>query len=229
MSKNFFEFKLVVKNGESVEKSVYKFLRHAVFSGYFLPGERLVEASLAERLKVSRTPLREAIKRLETEGLVKIIPNKGATVLKSSPEEIEEMYFIGAVIEGLAAYLGMNNLSKEDIDKMGEIELILEEEECQRDYERWLGLNNEFHNIFISACKRSHIINLAKQRGGPLRRYWYLGYTSPGMLESSISGHRNILDAFSRRDAEGARRAVEEHLFETGRLMRRHLEKFIIT
>ena len=76
MGNTSFDFKLIVKNGESIEKSVYKFLRKAVFSGYFQPGERLVEASLAERLNVSRTPMREAIKRLETEGLVKIIPNK---------------------------------------------------------------------------------------------------------------------------------------------------------
>ncbi|HCX91024.1 MAG TPA: GntR family transcriptional regulator, partial [Deltaproteobacteria bacterium] len=74
---------MLVKKGESIEKSVYKFLRKAVYSGYFQPGERLVEASLAERLNVSRTPLREAIKRLETEGLVETIPNKGAAVLKS--------------------------------------------------------------------------------------------------------------------------------------------------
>ena len=64
MNNHPFEFKLLVKEGESIEKSVYKFLRKAVYSGYFQPGERLVEASLAERINVSRTPLREAIRDL---------------------------------------------------------------------------------------------------------------------------------------------------------------------
>jgi len=228
LSNNPFNFKLLVKEGESIEKSVYKFLRKAVFSGYFQPGERLIEASLAEKLNVSRTPLREAIKRLETEGLVKIIPNKGAAVLKSSPEEIEEMYFIAAVLEGLAAYLAVENISKENIDRMREIELTLEDKECQSDYERWLKLNNEFHNIFISACKRSLLIRLLNQRTGPLGRYWYLGCTSHGMIDSCIFAHRNILEAFSKRDAEAARKAAEEHLFQVGRLMRKHLGRIFV-
>ncbi|MEW6615277.1 MAG: GntR family transcriptional regulator [Thermodesulfobacteriota bacterium] len=228
MSNNPFKFKLLVKKGESIEKSVYKFLRKAVFSGYFQPGERLIEASLAERLNVSRTPLREAIKRLETEGLVKIIPNKGAAVLKSSPEEIEEMFFIVGVLEGLAAYLAMENISKEDVDRMREIESILEDKECQMDYEKWLKLNNEFHNIFISVCKKSLLVHLLSQKRGPLARYWYLGCTSPGVLESCIFAHRNILEAFSERDAESARRAVEEHLFQVGKLTKRLLEKLFV-
>ena len=220
------DFKLVVKSGGSIEKSVYKILRKAVFSGYFQPGERLVEASLAEKLKVSRTPLREAIKRLETEGLVKIIPNKGATVLKSSPEEIEEMYFIAGVLEGLAAFLACDKLSEENVDRMREIELALEDEKCQRDYEKWLVLNNEFHGIYISACGKSLLKRLLGQRTKPLGRYWYLGCNSPGMLESCIMSHKNILSAFSKKDGEEARRATEEHMFQVGRLMRIHLEKF---
>ncbi len=228
MSNSSFEFKLLVKKGESIEKSVYKFFRKAVFSGYFQPGERLIESALAERLNISRTPLREAIKRLETEGLVKITPNKGATVLKSSPEEIEEMYFIAGVLEGLAAYLNAESLSKEDIEKMREIEVVLEDEECQRDYERWLRLNVEFHNTYILGKKKSLLTRLLDQRTKPLGRYWYLGCTSPGMLDSCISGHRNILEAFSRKDAEAARKAVEEHLFDVGRLMRKHLGRIFV-
>ena len=228
MSKSSFEFKLIVKDGESIEKSVYKFLRKAVFSGYFQPGERLIESTLAENLKVSRTPLREAIKRLETEGLVEIIPNKGATVLKSSPEEIEEMYFIAGILEGFAAHLAMDNLSEDDINKMRDIEKDLKEEECQRDYEKWLKLNLEFHNTYISACGKPLLKVLLDQRTRPLGRYWYLGCTSPGMLDSCISSHESILEAFSRRDKEAARKAVEEHLFEVGRLMRSHLSRIFV-
>jgi len=228
LTNSSFEFKLIVKKGESIEKSVYKFFRKAVFAGYFQPGERLIESTLAEKLKVSRTPLREAIKRLETEGLVKITPNKGATVLKSSPEEIEEMYFIAGALEGLAAYFAIENLSKQDIDRMRRIELILEDEECQRDYERWLKLNIEFHNIYILAGKKPILTRLLDQRTKPLGRYWYLGCTSPGMLDSCILAHTNILEAFSKGDAEAARKAVEEHLFQVGRLMRRHLGRIFL-
>ena len=217
-----------MKDGESIEKSVYKFLKKAVFAGYFQPGERLIESTLAENLKVSRTPLREAIKRLETEGLVEITPNKGAAVLKSSPEEIEEMYFIAGVLEGFAMELAIDNLSDEDIKRMMEIEEILETEECHRDYEKWLKLNHQFHDIYISACGKSILKILLDQRTRPLGRYWYLGCTSPGMFDSCISSHRNILDALSKRDGQAARKAVEEHLFEVGRLMRRHLSRIFV-
>ncbi|MDO8636290.1 MAG: FCD domain-containing protein, partial [Dehalococcoidia bacterium] len=129
---------------------------------------------------------------------------------------------------GLAAYLAVDNLSEPEIDRMIEVELTLEGEECYSDYERWVKLNDEFHNIFISACKKSLLIRLLNQTTGPLGRYWYLGCTSPGLIDSCIFAHKNILKAFSERDAEAARKAVEEHLFEVGRLMRRHLAKIFV-
>ena len=138
------------------------------------------------------------------------------------------MYFIAAVLEGLAAYLATENISKDCLNKMREIEVFLEDEECQRDYERWLKLNNEFHNVFISACKKTILINLLNQKTGPLGRYWYLGCTSPGMLDSCILAHREILEAFYRKDADAVRKAAEGHLFQVGRLMRKHLERFFV-
>ena len=228
MKSNIFEFKLLVKEGDSIEKSVYRFLRRAVYAGYFQPGERLIEATLAKRLNVSRTPLREAIKRLETEGLVHIVPNKGATVVKSSPEEIEEIYFIVGVVEGLAAYLAMENITNKDIEKMREIEVRLEDEECQKDYKKWLELNDTFHDIFISASKRPLLVRMLEQTKRPLARYWYLACTSPGMAESCISGHNSILAAFSEGDGIKARKAAEKHLFDVGTLMRQHLERIYV-
>ncbi|MDY7030429.1 MAG: GntR family transcriptional regulator [Thermodesulfobacteriota bacterium] len=228
MNNNVFEFKLLVKEGDSIEKSVYKFLRRAVYAGYFQPGERLIESTLAQRLNVSRTPLREAVKRLETEGLVHIIPNRGATVVKSSPEEIEERYFIVGVVEGLAAYFAMDNIKKEDIERMKEIEVILEDEECQKDYRRWLQFNDNFHNIFVSASNKPLLIRMLEQTKRPLARYWYLACTSPGMAESCISGHSNILEAFSERNAEKVRTAAEKHLFEVGGLMKKHLTRISV-
>ena len=225
MYDNIFEFKLLVKKGDSIEKSVYEFLRRAVFAGYFQPGERLIESKLAQRLNVSRTPLREALKRLEAEGLVHIIPNRGATVVKTSPEEIEERYFVVGVVEGLVAYFAMDNIKKEDIERMKEIEAILEDEKCQKDFMRWLQLDDNFHNIFISASKKPLLVRTLEQTKRPLARYWYLACTSPGMAESCISGHSNILQAFSERNSEKVRRAAEIHYFEIGRLMKKHLTR----
>lgn len=229
MNKSPFKFELTIENGELLDKSVYKFLKKAIFCGYFLPGERLLETSIAERLNTSRTPVREAIKRLETEGLVEIVPQRGATIKKSSPEDIEEMYIIVGVLEGIAASFAIDNLSDEKINEMRKLESVLETEECKKDYEMWLKINNKFHSIFYKASKKPLLLQLLIEKLNPLGRYWYLGYTIPGMLDTCLLSHRNILEAFYKRDVKLARDFCETHLFQVGKLLKNHLEGFILT
>jgi len=226
LNNSFFEFKLLINDsGQSLEKSVCKLLKKAIYCGYFQPGERLLETRIAEILNVSRTPVREAIKRLETEGLVKIVPQRGATVVKVSPEDIEEMYIIVGVLEGIAASFAADNLSDDEISEMGKLQSILESEECKKDYERWFNLNNKFHSIFFTASKKPRLVQLLNEKLNPLGRYWYIGCNIPGMMDMCLSSHRNMLEAFYKRDAELAREATEIHLFETGKSLRRHLDK----
>ena len=226
MRNSFFEFKLLEnENGESLEKSVCKVLKKAIYCGYFQPGERLLETRIGEMLHVSRTPVREAMKRLETQGLVKIVPQRGATVVKVSPEDIEEMYIIVGVLEGIAASFAADNLSDEEIGEMGKLQSILESEECKKDFERWFNLNNKLHSIFFTASRKPRLVELLNEKLNPLGRYWYLGCTIPGMLDMCLSSHRNMLEAFYKRDAKLAREACEIHLFETGKSLKNHLEK----
>ena len=105
---------------KSLEKTIYDALKEGIFSGRFQPGERLVESTLAAQLNVSRTPMREAIKRLEAEKLVEIVPNKGATVVKVSPDDIEEMYEIVGILEGYACSLAISRIESQHIERLKE-------------------------------------------------------------------------------------------------------------
>jgi len=222
---HFFEFKLSEhKKGESLEKSVCKLLEKAIFCGYFQPGERLIETSIAEKIDVSRTPVREAIKRLETEGLVKIIPQRGTTVVKASPKDIEDMYIIVGVLQGIAASFAVENLSDEEINNMEQLQSILETEECRKNYEKWFRINNKFHSTFFKASNKPLLIQLLIEKLFPLGRYWYLGCHIHGMLDMCLLSHRNILEAFNNRSSILARNACEQHLFQTGKILRNHLE-----
>lgn len=107
-----------IKNANSLRENVTRILEEAIYSGYMPPGLRLIESELASKLKISRTPVREAILQLESEGLVKMIPNKGAFVNIFSIDEIDEIYIIFGALSGVAASLSVENISDDELKKM---------------------------------------------------------------------------------------------------------------
>ena len=105
---------------------VFNTLRQAIITGEFAPGERLMEIALANRLGVSRTPVREAIRKLELEGLVKIIPNKGAYVTGITPKDVQDIYMIRSMWEGMCARWATEHITPEQIEQLEEIVLLSE-------------------------------------------------------------------------------------------------------
>lgn len=138
LTNNFRRLTLELNEDEPLEKAIYSTLKKAIQFGYLMPGERLIETSLAEELDVSRTPLRDAIRKLAFEKLVEITPNKGASVMKLSSCDVEEIYFIAAILEGAAAKRAVNHMKGKDIKKLKEYQAQMEDAVLQNDYERWL-------------------------------------------------------------------------------------------
>lgn len=195
-------------------------LRHLILVGEYGPRERLVEEQLAERLGVSRTPIRQALTRLEAEGLVEIAPNKGAMVCSFSVEDVWDIYDLRAVLEGYAARRAASRISAEEL---GRIRVLAKDMEAVvpgrfADHEeeiRWLvSTNQEFHGAVVVASRNGRLERLIQSTVQlPLVYKAFFWYTQH---ERAISNHyhRQILYALERGDAERAEIVMREHVYE---------------
>ena len=217
-------FKAIPKRDNSLSNIVFNSLKKAIYSGQLKPGERLVESSLASQFGVSSIPLREAIRRLEAEKLVDVVPYKGARVAKASPQDIEDMYTIVGVLEGYVAKSVTPHLEASHMEKLKKLHVQMQDEDLKQDGRTWLKVNNEFHRVFVDLYPLSHLKNLIYEKIGPIGRYWYIGISIPGVMEDGIRGHGGIIEAFENRDSELVRQLVENHRIITGRKIRENIE-----
>ncbi len=203
--------------------SAYEIIKKAIHSGYFVPGERLVEARLLRELNVGRTPIRDAFKKLEIEGLIKITPNKGAMVMKLSPEEVGEIYLVAGILEGKAAFFATERLKSEHIEKLKELHNEMQDKELQIDYPEFAKANYRFHNIYLKECEKPVLLGKIHDISNSLPRYWYMCCSLPKLIETSIMQHGEIIGAFENKNAELARRIAEDHVITIGEILKEHL------
>lgn len=204
---------------------VYERLYDAILNGRFKPGEHLVLEDLADELGTSRTPLREAIRRLQTEGLVDIIPHRGAVVADLSIQELIELYHIRSVLDGLAARLAAENLSDEELAKL---ESLLDESESELDpanpvdFEKF---NREFHEIIYQAANAPFLYEMITNLYTKTGRHRHLSLRSPGRIAKVLAEHRKITHALTAREAEAAERYAREHHENTAMVLVDLLER----
>lgn len=207
-----------------LRETIYADLRRQVLSGHLLPGARLVESSLAVSLKVSRTVIREVIKQLELEGLVKITPYKGTEVSRLSLQDIEELYVIQAALEGLAGSLAAQKMTKEDIQQLRSVHERLKKN-VRKDPGEWQKLNIAFHQFFIDKCENQRLHGLIKNHRDQFARYWRIILSIPGQRERSNDDHEKILKALNRGQPRKVRQALEEHIGQSARNLTTFLEE----
>ena len=184
-------------------------LREAILSGVLKPGQRLDQNEIAEALNVSRSPVREALRTLAAEGLVQILPHRGAIVAELSPEELEEIYAIRAVLEGMAARLAVPNM---DLARLEELETILHELNATDDLDLWLELNRRFHHTIYQAAGRPRLLSLIENLRNTSAPYIRQYIDSSEHMEEAKESHQRIFEACARGDAAAARRETEKHL-----------------
>lgn len=206
----------------SLREKVLQVLRHEIRTGALGQGVRLVESELTQRLRVSRTPLREALRQLEAEGLVVVEPHKGARVSHKSPAELWGHYRVYAAIQGLAAQMAAPNLSSDDIAQLREIQAALENPELATNGQRWIQQNLQFHEVFVARAGAESIREVLDRQAAYLSRFWPLGLHAPGVLEKSLEQHRAIVALCDPPKPEALREAVEEHFLTTGRMLLAH-------
>ncbi len=201
---------------ELKREQAYKGLKKQIYSGYLVPGARLIELDLARDLKVSRTIVREVIKQLAVEGMVEVAPYKGATVVKTSLTDLEEIYTIQQDLEGLAAYLAASRLSEKQMEELERIHRASKEHPPQ-DVAGWQKWNTQFHRIFVDHCGNRRLVKLVEGHRDQFARYWFLVLSIPGCIEKNIRDHEGILEAVRARKPTLVRHLMEKHVGDGAR------------
>lgn len=191
---------------------VYEALRDAIVSQAMKPGERLMETDLAEEMGVSRTPVREAIRKLELEGYVVMIPRKGAYVAGLSIKDINEVFEIRGALEALAAGLAAQRATQEEIEEMEHNVFMGTSHWESSDLMKTIELDTKFHELIYSASRNNRLLNLIKELREQVQRFRTTTLAVPGRMKFAVDEHKRILDAIAERDVAAAQKAASEHI-----------------
>lgn len=191
---------------------VYESLRDAIVNQVLKPGERLMETDLADEMGVSRTPVREAIRRLELENYVVMIPRKGAYVAGLSIKDINDVFEIRGALESLAAGLAAQRATDEDIKEM-ELNLAMEASHFETsDLIKTIEEDTKFHDLIFNASKNSRLLGMVKELREQVQRFRTTTLAVPGRMKFALDEHKAIVEAIANRDIEAAQKAASEHI-----------------
>ena len=191
---------------------VFNTLRQAILKGELEPGERLMEIQLADRLGVSRTPIREAIRKLELEGLVSIIPNKGAYVTGITRKDVEDIYAIRSLLEGLCARWATAHITEKQLDALEENIYLSEFHASKGHAQKLTELDDQFHDILYEACSSKMLEHQLRDFHEYVRRMRKQNLSGSERGLEAVLEHKQIMEAIRQKDADRAQELAALHM-----------------
>ena len=191
---------------------VFNTLRRAIITGEFAPGERLMEISLANRLGVSRTPVREAIRKLELEGLVIMMPRKGAQVAKITEKSLRDVIEIRCVLEEFAASLACERITEEGKEKLKEAHRQFVEAAQTNDIIDIVEKDEQFHDAIFQATCNDRLITIINNLREQFYRYRMEYVKDIEQHSVLVTEHEQLLHAIFNQDSETAKQIMRTHL-----------------
>jgi len=191
---------------------VFMTLRQAILKGDMEPGERLMEITLANKLGVSRTPIREAIRKLELEGLVNMVPRKGAVVASISEKDMRDVLEVRVTLEELAVKLAVQNMEEADINQLKRAAKNFESAVISREIVEIVEADVVFHDVIYNRTNNNRLIQIINNLREQMYRY-RLEYIKDARTHSIlISEHQDIINALEKKNVEEAKTAVRQHI-----------------
>ncbi|MBT3306246.1 MAG: GntR family transcriptional regulator [Alphaproteobacteria bacterium] len=202
----------VIKKGadSSLGEYVQVWLRDAIREGQYPPGSRIREAEVAERLDVSRTPVREAFGRLQADGLLILTPWRGAQVAELDRNQIVELYAMRRALEGTAAALAAQHASKAEIDLL--FDLLEQDKDGNGDALRHADLNRQFHQALYGAGHNRYLLKALNALGDSLSLLKSTTYEVSGRATTARAQHVSIAEAIKKHDSDAAEKAARAHI-----------------
>ncbi len=196
----------------SLEEKVYLSLEEQIISQKLRPGEAVTEMKLSRELGVSRTPVREALQRLDREGLIKLIPNKGAVVLGISEQDLIDIYKIRMRLEGLAARIAAEKRESSLCRELGDNIDLTGFYMAKGDIEKVKNLDSEFHDIIYRSCESRMLGKTLSELHRYIASYRKLSLAVSGRIDHSLAEHKEIYEAISGGNADEADALMSEHV-----------------
>lgn len=198
--------------GFSLAEEIENILRERIIKGEYGIGQRIKEGQVAEELKVSRTPIREALKQLETEGLIKTLPNRGSFALGLTREDIQDIYAVRTAVEALAIEWAVARISDDEVLKLKDVYERMEFYSAKQDSRKVLELNQEFHQILYNASGSrflAHILKSYQEFVEKTRKATVYNKENLGII---LQEHGQILEAVQERNPGQAVERIQIHL-----------------
>ena len=200
-------------------------VRDMIVEGRLAAGEWINEAELCQQLQISRTPLREALKVLATEGLVELVPRRGARVARLSARELVDLFEALGGIEGLAAELAAARMSNADLERLRQLQARIEERYKARDRLEYFHDNHELHLAIVRFSGNSAIVDIHARLIARVRRARYQAILSEARWSAAVEEHAQILAALEQGDASRAGELMRKHVAHTGEVVRTSMEE----
>ncbi len=187
-------------------------LRELILEGELQAGEKIREKELTLRFGVSRTPLREAMKMLAAEGLIQLVPNRGALVSQQSPEELADAFPVLAVLEGLAGRLAAERASDAELAQIAELTENLRLTQQAGDRPRYFSINQAIHQTILAAAASDTLLGTHATIASRIHRARYQANLTPARWASALAEHEQIAKALLARDADRASQLLHDHM-----------------
>jgi len=225
MKGNHLNFTSEIPKPKPASLIIYEQLVNAIVSGEIEEGQRIVESDLTRAFNVSRSPVREALKLLEIDGLIELIPYRGVVVTQITANDVRENLELKGMVEGYAAWVGARTFGKEIIAQLESILAELEKHIADNEFQSVLEANIRFHRVIVENVKNEKLKKFYEGLTKSIRRLYTISFAMTSGWEFSLAEHREILDNIKAKDAAAAEHSARQHaLNTTGRVLKR-LEK----
>lgn len=203
---------LDIQNHRPLREIVYEELKMQILKGQIVPGTRMMEVEMAEEMGVSRTPIREAIRKLEKEGLVTIEPRKGAYASQISTKDMVDILEVRQNMEGLAAYYAAIRMTEEQKKKLSEVSEAYNKAVLDNNTPDMIKYDTAFHHLIVEGSGNKMLVHMIEQLQELVLRFRYLYYDDFKRAEKMPREHKVIYEAIVTGDTEKARKAADVHI-----------------
>lgn len=207
-----YDLKNEVNDKYSLRGRVFQKLREDILSGKYREHEELKEVAIGEELGVSRTPVREAFRQLELEGLIQIVPNRGAYVTGITAKDVKDIYMIRSLLEGLCARLATEKITKEQLEEMEENIYLADFHASKGHMDQMAELDNRFHDILYEACDSKMLEHTLRDYHQYVLRVRQKTLSTNTRGRASNDEHRQIMEAIKEKDADRAEQLANGHI-----------------
>ncbi|MBN2232796.1 MAG: GntR family transcriptional regulator [Deltaproteobacteria bacterium] len=214
----------IIASHKTLREKIAELLREAIIQQKLKPGERVTELEIASRFGLSRTPIREAFRQLESEGFLHIVPRKGAMVAELDEKDIRDFYEIKAVLEGYAARVAAERVTADDIDRLEKLNRRMRACAGKHDIAGMTVAHNEFHQVILEICGNQKIIEVV---GNLVRQFLRFRFfvSASAELERLLAHHDLVIEALRTRDGQ----AAERYIVQNARLGEQVLVDFFLS